>query len=202
MNERVVQAEHTRERILESAADEMYRVGYQAASTASILKRLGISKGALYHHFPSKQALGYAVLDEFLATRHAQHWDEALRSDAPLDAVIAQLESNCAQMCQERMRHGCPINNLAQEMSPLDEGFRERVAAIYRRWQQTLERALERAREFGQMRPEADPAVIAAMIVATTQGAVGMAKNSLDETVFRQALAGLLAYLRSLKRAD
>jgi TetR/AcrR family transcriptional repressor of nem operon len=116
--------------------------------------------------------------------------------------VIAQLESNCAQMCRERMRHGCPINNLAQEMSPLDEGFRERVAAIYRRWQQTLERALERAREFGQMRPEADPAVIAAMIVATTQGAVGMAKNSLDETVFRQALAGLLAYLRSLKRAD
>ncbi|MEO0971905.1 MAG: TetR/AcrR family transcriptional regulator, partial [Pseudomonadota bacterium] len=57
------QAEQTRDRILTSAAEEIYRVGFQAASTANILKQLGISKGALYHHFASKQALGYAVLD-------------------------------------------------------------------------------------------------------------------------------------------
>ncbi len=197
MSERLQQAEHTRDRILEGAAEEMYRVGYQAASTASILKRLGISKGALYHHFPSKQALGYAVLDEYLAARHARCWDDASHTQDPLGAVIEQLSAQCQAACAEQMRHGCPINNLAQEMSPLDEGFRERVGAIYGRWQQSLEHAFERAQTLGTMRADADARGLAALIVATTQGAVGLVKNSMDESVFRLAVEALLVHLRA-----
>ncbi|MEM9386991.1 MAG: TetR family transcriptional regulator C-terminal domain-containing protein [Pseudomonadota bacterium] len=197
MTDRLQQAEHTRERILEGAAQEMYRVGYQAASTGNILKRLGISKGALYHHFPSKQALGYAVLDEYLAARHARHWDHVSQTGDPLGAVIDQLATQCQSMRAEQMRHGCPINNLAQEMSPLDEGFRERVSAIYACWQQSLERAFERAQALGTMAPTTDARGLATLIVATTQGAVGLMKNSMDESLFRQAITALLVHLRA-----
>jgi len=52
----------TRRKILESAFHEIHRNGFQAASLNPILERTGVTKGALYHHFPNKQTLGYAVL--------------------------------------------------------------------------------------------------------------------------------------------
>ena len=92
VNQREIQAEVTREKILEVAGEEMARHGYQTASTSEILKRLGISKGALYHHFASKKDLGYAVLDECFAKHHAAMWDQALEAQDPLAAVRRLLE--------------------------------------------------------------------------------------------------------------
>jgi TetR/AcrR family transcriptional repressor of nem operon len=202
VSERARTAEQTREKILAVAADEIYRVGFQAASTAAMLRRLNISKGALYHHFSGKQALGYAVLDEYLAERHAACWDGVLDAASPVDAIIAQLEALGSCQGDDQLRHGCPVNNLAQEMSPLDEGFRARVSRIYRHWQRTLERALEQSVAIGEVRVDVDPAAVAALVLATSQGATSLAKNSRDSTLLRKALAGLLDYLRSLKTAS
>ena len=54
----------TREKLLQAAFQEIYRSGFQAASLDNIIASAGVTKGALYHHFPSKKALGYAVVDE------------------------------------------------------------------------------------------------------------------------------------------
>ena len=54
----------TRQTLLQAAFQEIYRSGFQAASLRNILSKVGITKGALYHHFGSKQELGYAVVDE------------------------------------------------------------------------------------------------------------------------------------------
>ena len=54
----------TRELLLEAAFWEIFRSGFQAASLDAILKETGVTKGALYPHFPSKAALGHAVIDE------------------------------------------------------------------------------------------------------------------------------------------
>ena len=56
--------EQTRQALLEAAFEEIYRVGFQAASLDRILDRAGVTKGALYHHFKNKLELGYAVLEE------------------------------------------------------------------------------------------------------------------------------------------
>ena len=56
----------TREKLLNAAFEEMYLRGFQAASLDTILARAGVTKGALYHHFPDKAALGYAVVDEVI----------------------------------------------------------------------------------------------------------------------------------------
>ncbi len=57
----------TRHQILEAAYREFSKYGYQAASLDEICASAGVSKGALYHHFPSKQAVFLAILDEWLA---------------------------------------------------------------------------------------------------------------------------------------
>lgn len=59
-------AEETRARILEAAAECFAQRGYEAASVGDICERAGVSKGAFYHHFPSKQDLFMALLNEWL----------------------------------------------------------------------------------------------------------------------------------------
>ena len=88
VTQRDIQAKATRTKILEAASAEIYRVGYQSASLCDILNRLGISKGALYHHFPGKRELGYAVLDEVLSHKVAEMWGPAVFSEDPISGIV------------------------------------------------------------------------------------------------------------------
>src|SRR5258706_16027169 len=58
--------ERTRERLLQAASREIYRSGFQSAGLDTILASAGVTKGALYYHFKSKEALGYAVLQQVM----------------------------------------------------------------------------------------------------------------------------------------
>lgn len=87
-------SQQTRTRLLHSARHCFAQFGYDGASVASICEHAGVSKGAFYHHFPSKQALFLELLD---------HWLSAL--DSRLDAVLSatqslpeQLEAMAAQV--------------------------------------------------------------------------------------------------------
>src|SRR6266851_5448653 len=85
----------------------------------------GITKGALYHHFGSKQELGYAVVDELIREHILDRWVRSLeKAENPIDGLLAVLREGRHPSFDQRL--GCPLNNLAQEMSPLDEGFRKR----------------------------------------------------------------------------
>ncbi len=202
VTQRELKAEITRDKILEAAADEIYRVGFQAASLCDILTKLGISKGALYHHFPSKLALGYAVLDDVLLGRIGAAWDAALSQEDPIEGLCAMLEGEAEVMSGMRLHCGCPINNLAQEMSPVDEGFRQRIEKIYRVWQRRIQNALAGAQQRGQLRDDFDAGEVAYFIIASIQGAVGLAKNAQNCQIFRSSIKGLSSYLRNLKKTS
>ena len=59
--------QRTRERLLQAAFREVYHSGFQGAGLDTILASTGVTKGALYHHFGSKEALGYAIVEEIVA---------------------------------------------------------------------------------------------------------------------------------------
>src|SRR5215469_8479775 len=59
--------ERTRERLLTAGYQEVYRSGFQSASIDTILAAANVTKGALYYHFESKEALGHAIIDEVVA---------------------------------------------------------------------------------------------------------------------------------------
>src|ERR1041385_9022753 len=129
----------TRDKILTAAFEEFYRQGFQGGSLNHIVEKAGITKGALFHHFKGKQELGYAVLDEVIGPLLHQRWLAPLtHSHHP----IADMKRAFRQYIKEDIEsghfvQGCPLNNMAQEMSPLDEGFRKRIDKLYAAWRKT-----------------------------------------------------------------
>jgi TetR/AcrR family transcriptional repressor of nem operon len=132
----VERSDETRRKILAAAFAEFYRNGFQGGSINAIVEAAGVTKGALFHHFPGKQELGYAVVDEVIEPLLLERWLDPLEESVD---PVAGLKRAFRKFVREDIGsgawlQGCPLNNLAQEMSPLDEGFRARIDRLYRRW--------------------------------------------------------------------
>lgn len=190
----------TRQRILEAAFMEMYRNGFQGMRLDEVLAATGLTKGALYHHFPNKRALGYAVVDEIILSTVEGMWFQPLKHSAdPLRAMITVIEQLPDAKPVEVIQYGCPLNNLAQEMSPLDEGFRQRLDYIFRVWHDVIEEALERTKQQGRIRQDVKCDETAMFVLAALEGCIGMAKNAQSKERLRVCNSGLIEYLRSLQ---
>jgi AcrR family transcriptional regulator len=199
-----VRAPHaTRQKLLEVAFEEFYRHGFQAASMQTILEKAGVSKGGLYHHFVDKAALGYAVVDEVIRNPVLDAYLGALEqgSDDPLTTLQNVLRQRPDHFITTGINQGCPLNNLAQEMSPLDEEFRLRLAATFEAWIDGFAVALERAQERGIVRPEVDARAVARLLVAAIEGSFGLAKNAQSVDLLRANLEMLANFLDGLRTA-
>lgn len=192
--------DETRRRILQSAYQEIYRHGYQGTRLDDILTATGLTKGALYHHFPNKQALGYAVVDDVIRGIITEIWLKPVaESGDPLQTIIHIVKNMDTLAGEQLTTLGCPLNNLAQEMSPLDEGFRQRIDHVYQDWRSGLARALDGAREKGAIRADVDSNQVATFIVGALAGCIGIAKNAQSKEPLILCGAGLVSYLESLR---
>jgi len=193
--------ESTRRKILEAAFDEFYKNGFQGSSINRIVSEAGTTKGALFHHFEDKNHLGYAVVEEIIYRQIKECWLDPLTNS--IDPIIA-VKKTMRQFAQEeqanrRIAHGCPLNNLAQEMSPLDGEFRRRLERIYSEWRAALEAALVRGIKAGKVRNGISPRNVAALVVAALEGIMGTAKNAQSKELMQRAGQGLFDYLDTLR---
>jgi AcrR family transcriptional regulator len=202
---RIRAKDQTRQRLLGAAFAEVYRRGFQAASLDIILARAGVTKGALYHHFPDKAALGYAVLDQIVAGLLLERWLQPLSrlepDTDPLAALQAVLRYRAAHITVHEITLGCPLNNLAQEMSPLDDRFRRRITRTFDAWRKGFARTLERARAAGTVRRDVDPGAVAGLLVAAIEGSIGLAKSARSRSLLRTNLETLASSLDALRPA-
>jgi len=191
----------TRQTLLDAAFVEIHRNGFQAASLAQILADTGLTKGALYHHFPDKKALGLAVVDEVIRPGLAAMMFEPLAETLqPLAAMQALLETKAAEDDPGVVTLGCPLNNLMQEMSPVDEGFRLHLNAIFQDWVGVVAAALSRGKTAGEVRRDVDAEATAFFIVSALEGCIGMSKNTQSVVAYRSCLSQLSRFLDTLKR--
>jgi len=195
--------DRTRRAILDAAFRQIYRHGYQGTRLDDVLAATGLTKGALYHHFPNKQALGYAVVDEVIRdTVHAVWLRPLAEADDPLDQIIRSIRGMAAALGGDIVTFGCPLNNLAQEMSPLNEGFRARLDRIYQEWHHGIRDALQRAQRAGHARGDVDCGNIATFVLAAVAGCIGVAKNAQSLEQLQVCGAGLIDYLETLRTAS
>lgn len=193
-------SQETRKRILLAAFNQIYKRGYQGSSINSILKDTGITKGALYHHFENKQELGYSVLDEVIRETIHGNWIEPLvDTDDPLTILKNIIYESGKKMTEDDVCLGCPLNNLAQEMSPIDEGFKDRISDIYHEWQTTLEAACDRGKAAGNVDNSIDSKEISLLFIASLQGCMGVAKSVQNIETLMSCGQGLIDRIESLR---
>jgi AcrR family transcriptional regulator len=193
--------EATRRKILEAAFAEFYKHGFQGGSLNSMVDEAGITKGALFHHFAGKQELGYAVVDELIGPLLLQRWLDPL---ADTTDPILELKRSFRRYVKQDIEsgsyvQGCPLNNLAQEMSPLDEGFRKRIDELYATWRKRVAAAIAAGIEARTVKKDVSPTRAAALVVAAQMGIWGTAKSSRSKELMVRAAEALCDYLDELK---
>lgn len=193
----------TRANLLDAAFTEVYHRGYQAASLNDVAAAAGITKGALFHHFDGKQSLGYAVVDEILAPILNARWLAPL---ADGDDPISTLQHSFRRHIRDDIKsgnliYGCPMNNLAQEMAPLDKGFRTRFNAMYAAWRRTIATALERGQRAGRVRTDIDVRAAATLVVVGQIGIWATGKHAQNAKLMTDAGEALCAAVDTLRPA-
>ena len=192
----------TRQKMLEAAFAEIHRNGFQAASINQILADTGLTKGALYHHFPDKKALGLAVVDEVIRPMMVDMMLAPLmETERPLAALQSLLKAKAEIEDPYMVALGCPLNNLMQEMSPVDETFRVHLNALFQEWVDVVAAALKRGQQAGEVRPDVAADETAFFIVSALEGCIGMSKNTQSVAAFRGCLKQMSDYLETLKAA-
>lgn len=182
--------EGVRRRILDVAFVAFQSRGYHATSTHDLMREAGVTGGALHHHFPTKKALGLATLRERVAPAVDAAWLAPVR-EAPSVAQGVQraLKQIVAELDRAGAVQGCPLNNLALELSLADPDFRAAVDLMFAHWRGVLAEKLREERPRALKPREADD--LAHAIVAAYSGAMAMAKAS-------QSAAPLKACARQL----
>jgi TetR/AcrR family transcriptional repressor of nem operon len=190
----------TRGRLLRAAFQEMHRSGFRNADLDTILARAGVTKGALYHHFDNKEALGYAVVDEVIASNLHQKWVLPLRNaKSPIDVLVRIVQSESLK--REDIQRSCPLLNLSQEMSGIDEGFRRRTARLFRDWHDAIAEALREGQKRGMVRSDVNANETATFLIAAYEGYVVLAKNSQDPRTMQSGQRRVSGQIESLRPA-
>ncbi len=190
----------TRDRLLTKTFQEMFRHGFQGTRIDVILEKTGVAKGALYHHFKDKTDLGYAVVDEVLRNLTIETWIHPFEnSEDPIEGLTNVILGVLQKPGKQIIQTGCPLNNLAQEMSAIDEGFRKRIDDIYKLWRKAIADALKRGQDKNIVRNDVQCDKVATFIVASIAGCLGTVKNSRDEQLLKDCGESLINYLESLR---
>jgi AcrR family transcriptional regulator len=190
---RINDPEGTRNRVLDVAAASFQRHGYSGTSVHDIVRDAKISGGALAHHFPTKKAIALAVISERVAAEIGSTWIDKVEAATSVAAGIVQVfEDVIAQLEGSARITGCPLNNLALELSLADKDFRGAIANEYDAWRKAIEARIEaEMRSGGATYAAGDAAGFATYVVALFSGAIAIAKAEQRTTALRACLAQL-----------
>ncbi|MBN9218436.1 MAG: TetR/AcrR family transcriptional regulator [Mesorhizobium sp.] len=182
-----------RKKVLDVAEAAFQARGYHASSLGDLMAAAGVTGGALHHHFPTKKALALAVIEERVAAAVAETWiDPVLAATSARDGVRSVFEAVAAELEKQGFVRGCPLNNLAHELSLADPDFRTALARIFSAWREAIADKVRADQQKGREQGT-DPERFATLVIAAYSGAMSMAKTAQEATVLRQCLAALQA---------
>lgn len=185
----------SRDKLLDVAFNEIYQNGYTATSIDKILKQASMNKGSMYHFFKSKKELGLAVVNEKINSYIEDKYSVLLKYEENICEELLKLIKNRNNF---DFTCGCKLNNLMQELSPIDEDFKVALEKVYLRFENIIEEVLIKAIKNGEIK-HTDPKALSMFVVASIEGCLGTAKKSQDGNYFQTCISQLELFLNSLK---
>ena len=177
--------EGMRQRVLDKTAEFFQTRGFHATSLGDVMTASGVSGGALHHHFPTKKALALAVIEERVAKVVRRTWMEPLQNAVSAREGVRLVFAAVADRLERQgFVRGCPLNNLAHELSLADPDFRAVLAGIFEEWRNAIADKMRADQQAGR-EIDVDPERFAASVVALYSGAMSMAKTAQDSSLLR-----------------
>lgn len=172
------ESHEARNRIIEVAADLFLKQGYGATGIAQILEAAGVLRGSLYYHFPTKEDLLLATLE----WRKRMLWPEVItpvfdRVDDPLERLFGILDGYRQMLLICEFQMGCPIGNLALELSESNPRARQLLAENFENWKNAIRGCLEEAQGQGRLPEDSNTNDLAHYVLTVMEGAVMLART-------------------------
>ena len=188
-----------RTRLLEAARDVIRTKGFAATSVDDLCKAAGVTKGAFFHHFESKEALAVAA---------AVHWAETTSAffenapyhehDDPLDRLLGYVEFRKSIIKGNLAEFTCLVGTMTQEVYRSHPAIRDACAASIFGHAATLEPDVAEAMRTRRIKADWTPASLARHTQAVLQGAFILAKATGDRAVALESVDHLKRYLALL----
>ena len=183
----------------------IYKRGYHASSLNEILKEIGSSKGGMYHHFKSKKELTLVAINEVLDAAVVELWEKPLLDSDTKNTIdtLCECISSYSNLTKSatlpiEVEYGCPLNNMIQELSSIDEEFAVALQNIHAKWLEIITHTLQKALNAGECKSEFDVFSVALFIVSAIEGAISSAKVYNDITYYIRSTDELNRYIKSL----
>ncbi len=191
-------SETTRERILRVAFQLFHEQGYHATGVATILREAGVNPGSMYHAFPSKEALLIGVLEYALGLlRPALIAPAEARTEDPVERIFQLLELYREGMERLGCRMGCPIGNLALEVSDDHPEARALIHRNFENWTAQVRVWLDAAGD--RLPKDLDRDQFARFILTIMEGGLMQARASGSLQPFDDSVAQLRAFVNALQ---
>jgi len=183
----------TRERILEVAARLFHEQGFHATGISTILREAKVQSGSLYYFFPSKESLLLGVLERYEGLLHPAVMEpaETLEAD-PIERIFVLLHRYRMGLEMSGCTMGCPIGNLAIELSDSHPDIREAIDTNFSLWKGRIVEWLESAKD--RLPSGTDLGELATFILTVMEGAIMQARAASDLKPYDESVAHLRRY--------
>ncbi len=192
----MTKGEQTRQHIIQQAATLFNQRGYTGSSISDVMQCTGLQKGGIYRHFQNKEQLALAAFD-YAQQQSTTRLVEAVAAET--DAVrqlLAFIVAFHALTLRPPVPGGCPILNTIVDSDDGDPALRERVVAVVTGWEQLIERIVADGVAQGSMRSDIDPQAVAALLIATLEGGILLARAHHSSVYLQHAVDHLVQYVQ------
>jgi TetR/AcrR family transcriptional repressor of nem operon len=188
----------SREKVLEAATGIFGKAGYRATSIDEILASAEVSPSNFYYHFKSKEELALEVLEQYFE-RFRQLLGPVLnnRSLKAPDKLDRIREIFVQKTASSGCCGGCPLGNLAQEMSDIHPEFRKRLAAFFDETLRGLAELVSDGVKEGFFRPATDPRAAAYLLFGSLEGLLLLTKSLKQVDPLEQGFSLAMRLLRN-----
>ncbi|HEV2495623.1 MAG TPA: TetR/AcrR family transcriptional regulator [Terriglobia bacterium] len=187
----------TKERVVETARVLFWEKGYETTTLQDVTQKANVKSGSLYYLFRTKEDLLLAVLDRYVDLLWPAVIEPAFsREHDPIERIFAILGGYRQGLIYTGFAHGCPIGNLALEVSDEHPRAREKIAKNFEGWRSWIRKCLEEAGD--HLPVGVDRERLAIFVLTVMEGAVMQARAHHALEQFDASVAELRDYFNRL----
>jgi TetR/AcrR family transcriptional regulator, transcriptional repressor for nem operon len=176
-----------RRRLLAAGLELIFTRGFNGCGVQEITAAAGIPKGSFYNYFVTKDAFAVAVLEEYWKWVE-KNFCSVLRNPKvkPLDRIAKYFRAMTDEKQARKFTLGCLIGNLSLEVSDSSPDARQKLANIFKLWQEPIAATLREAQERNELSRDRKVDDLAAALIEAWEGAVMRGKVEQQRESYRR----------------